>query len=160
MTAPYRLNAGVVVFNRQGLVLVCERLDLPGSWQFPQGGIEAGESAAAAAMRELAEETSLIGAQLLVTLKTPARYSFPPAVLQKMRARGFANAGQDMYWSLLYFDGAESEINLQTSEPEFRAYRWVTIDEAYALCVDFKKPAYAVAVREFAPKIKDFLQQM
>ncbi|HNF27712.1 MAG TPA: NUDIX domain-containing protein, partial [Leptospiraceae bacterium] len=35
---PYRKNTGVVVFNREGKVLVGERVQYPGAWQFPQGG--------------------------------------------------------------------------------------------------------------------------
>ena len=66
--AEYRLNAGIVVFNRQGKVLLCRRKGWPDAWQFPQGGIDTGETAEQAAVRELREETSLSGLKHIKTL--------------------------------------------------------------------------------------------
>ena len=51
MSYPYRKNVGIVVCNRHKRVLWCERKDLPGQWQFPQGGIEDGETVLEAARR-------------------------------------------------------------------------------------------------------------
>lgn len=152
----YRRNAGIVVFNREKKVLLCRRNDIADSWQFPQGGIENGETAQQAALRELREETSLTGVIPVKTLDFPARYTFPEEVRAALQQRGISNAGQDMYWSLFYFNGKDKEINLQTAEPEFSEFRWGTMEEAYALIVDFKKPAYAVAVKEFAPLINGY----
>ena len=60
MAGPH-FRAGVVAVVRRddGLVMAFERADLPGQWQLPQGGLEAGESPVEAAWRELAEETGL-----------------------------------------------------------------------------------------------------
>jgi len=55
-----RVAIGVVIIDRQ--VLICRRLDsaeLGGLWEFPGGKIEPGESAAAAAVRELFEELAI-----------------------------------------------------------------------------------------------------
>ena len=43
MTAdlPYRPCVGVVLANPQGLIFTGERIDTPGAWQMPQGGIDA-----------------------------------------------------------------------------------------------------------------------
>lgn len=150
----YRRNAGIVVFNPNHKVLVCQRADIKDSWQFPQGGIEQGETVKQAAARELREETSLTNVTHIVSLETPARYTFPPQVIASMQKRGFTNVGQDMFWSLFLFEGDDSEINLQTQEPEFKNFKWVRMQEAYDLCVDFKKPAYQVAVTEFLPYIE------
>ena len=152
----YRRNAGIVVFNHRKQVLLCQRNDQTAAWQFPQGGIEEGETPDVAALRELKEETSLTDVKLIATLTCPARYVFPPSVRASMHRKGYTNAGQDMYWSLCYFSGKDNEINLQTTEPEFSAFLWTTLQEAYDLIVDFKKPAYAVALKEFAPLIADF----
>ena len=151
----YRRNAGIVVCNRQGLVLLCQRIDMEDSWQFPQGGIEGGESVKEAAIRELREETSLINVKHVISLCTPARYTFPPHVLASMQKRGFTNAGQDIFWSLFLFEGDDAQINLQTPEPEFKSFKWVKLQEAFDLCVDFKKPAYAVALQEFSQLVED-----
>lgn len=150
----YRRNAGIVVCNTNHKVLVCQRADMKNSWQFPQGGIEQGESVKQAATRELKEETSLTNVKHIMSLDTPARYTFPPQVIASMQKRGFTNAGQDIFWSLFLFDGDDSEINLQTAEPEFKDFKWVSLQEAYDLCVDFKKPAYEKAVREFLPFVE------
>lgn len=157
MTELFRPNAGIVVFNKEGKVLLCQRSDKAGAWQFPQGGIEAGETPAEAAKRELQEETSLKNVILVQTLKTPARYRFPPQILAATKARGWHYAGQEMYWSLFYFAGDNSEINLNTKDKEFSAYQWGTLQQAYDLIVDFKKPAYAQMVKTFSLLIEKYL---
>ena len=43
MDGNYRKCVGIVVYQNDK-VLLCERKDTPGGWQFPQGGIETGES--------------------------------------------------------------------------------------------------------------------
>lgn len=156
MTELFRPNAGIVVFNKEGKVLLCQRSDKAGAWQFPQGGIEAGETPAEAAKRELQEETSLKNVILVQTLKTPARYRFPPQILAATKARGWHYAGQEMYWSLFYFAGDNSEINLNTKDKEFSAYQWGTLQQAYDLIVDFKKPAYAPMIETFRELIEKY----
>ncbi len=60
----YRPNVGLILFNRKGEVLVGERLGVPDSWQFPQGGIDEGEDPQSAALRELYEEVGINDAVL------------------------------------------------------------------------------------------------
>lgn len=160
MTDKFRPNAGIVVFNHCGKVLLCERSDEKGAWQFPQGGIEADETPTDAAKRELWEETSIKSVVPVQTLTEPVPYRFPPAVLALTQSRGWHYVGQKMYWSLFYFSGAENEINLNTKDKEFQAWRWGTLAEAYGLIIDFKKPAYAVAVKEFEPLISAWLTKI
>ncbi len=147
--AEYRLNAGIVVFNKQGKVLICRRKGWSDAWQFPQGGIDEGETAKEAAVRELREETSLTGLKLIKTLEFGVRYDFPPEIAKKLNYGGKHYAGQEMYWSLFYFDGDDSEINLNTAEPEFDAFRWADFEEAVDGIVEFKKTAYQTACKEF-----------
>ena len=152
----FRRNAGIVVFRADKKVLLCQRNDMADSWQFPQGGIESDETPEQAAARELEEETSLKGLKRIETLTEAARYRFPPAVIASMQKRGFDNAGQDMYWSLFYFDGRDSDINLQTAEPEFKAFKWGTLEEAVTLAVEFKKPAYEKMYQACKPLIEQY----
>ena len=159
MTEEFRPNAGIVVFNRAGQVLLCQRSDEVEAWQFPQGGIEKGETPQEAAKRELYEETSLKNVVPVQTLTEPVSYRFPPTVLALTQSRGWHYVGQKMYWSLFYFGGKDTEINLNTEGQEFKAWRWTTFAEACALIVGFKKTAYAVAAENFEPVIAQWLQQ-
>ena len=126
----YRQCAGIILFNRNKQVLLCARNDKRGyCWQFPQGGIDEGESPAAAALRELNEETSVTSA---------------------------VSNGQNVYWNLLYFYGNDSEINLNTAEPEFKSWRWANIDEAVAEIVAFKRAVYKKAVQQLKPIMENY----
>jgi len=156
MAEYYRLNAGIVVFNKARRVLLCKRNDVKDSWQFPQGGIDEGETPKEAAFRELREETSLTDVTWVTTLTEPARYRFTPEIIASMQKRGYHNVGQDMYWSLFYFDGSDDKINLDTENPEFDEFCWTTLEEAYNLVVDFKKPAYHMAVNKFTKLIEQY----
>lgn len=154
MEYPYRKCAGAVLFNEAGKVLICARNDLKhDDWQFPQGGIEDGETAVEAARRELFEETSVKSVQFVTALEEGQRYTFPDFILEKRKKRGIHNPGQDLYWCLFRFTGKDSEINLNTAEPEFRKYEWVSLDEAVKRVVDFKKTAYEKMAAAFMPFI-------
>lgn len=146
----YRRCVGTVVFYK-GKVLLCERLDTPGAWQFPQGGAEPGEDTETTARRELREETSIISVKTEAVIDTPLRYDFPPEVKKKSK---WQYAGQDMRWVLFRFCGDEKEINLATENPEFSRYAWEDIDEAVKRIVDFKKNVYTEAVKIFKPLVE------
>lgn len=153
----YRQCAGIIVFNKDKKVLVCARKGCRSEgWQFPQGGIMKKESAVAAAVRELNEETSITSVTNVKTLDFPLRYNFPGRIRRQMLRRGIDSLGQDMFWSLLYFFGSDSEININTEEPEFRAWEWVEPDEAVNRVISFKKKVYAEAVKMFKPLIENF----
>lgn len=152
MEKKYRKCAGIIVVNPEGKVLLCARKDgKKAEWQFPQGGIEDGETPEAAARRELLEETSVSSVDFILSLPSPLRYDFPPAIREKFFKRHIYNYGQEMYWSLFRFTGADSEINLQTAQPEFRDWGWFDIDDAPQKIVFFKKHVYEQAVRFFKP---------
>ena len=71
---PYRPCAGVMLVNRAGRVFVGQRMDsVLEAWQMPQGGIDPGEDALTAAVRELGEETGVAPA----APGTPARGGRP-----------------------------------------------------------------------------------
>ena len=153
----YRKCAGVVVFNHDKKVLVCARVgNRDNQWQFPQGGIMKKEKNEAAAVRELFEETSIRSVKVVKTLTEPLRYSFPGSVRRRMLRRGIDSLGQDMFWSLLYFYGDDSEINVQTKQPEFKAWEWIDIDEAPERIIYFKKDVYRQVVELFKPVLEKY----
>ncbi len=155
----YRLNAGIVVFNKFGKVLLCKRKNSIDSWQFPQGGIDENETPEQAAVRELKEETSIVNVKLIKTLNFGVRYNFPPEIAEKLSYGGKHYIGQEMYWSLFFFEGEDREINLQTAEPEFDTFCWSTLEQAYEQIVFFKKPSYQVVLKEFSPLIGKYLKK-
>lgn len=151
MAKNYRKCVGIVVFKDKK-VLLCERKDVAGQWQFPQGGIEKGEDFVDAAARELREETSLSSVEKTATISTPLRYDFPESI-KKNGTWKFD--GQDMQWVLFKLLGNDDEINLQTKEPEFRNWRWENIDEAPKKIVEFKRNVYLQVVKKFKPFVEE-----
>lgn len=150
MSGIYRKCVGIVVC-KDHKVLLCERKDTPDAWQFPQGGIEDGESFIEAAYRELREETSITSVEVAAVISTPLRYTFSPEIL---RGRKWKHDGQDMQWVLFYFNGSDSEIDLQTSQPEFCNAAWESIDVAAQKIVEFKKQVYIQVINQFKPIVE------
>ena len=61
----FRANVGIILANTQGQVLWAKRIG-HNAWQFPQGGVDEGETGKQAAIRELQEEC---GGSLNVKMK-------------------------------------------------------------------------------------------
>ncbi len=55
----YRPNVAFILSNAAGEILVCERSDWAGCWQFAQGGVKSGETFIDALHREVEEELCL-----------------------------------------------------------------------------------------------------
>lgn len=145
----YRLCAGAMLLSRTGQVWVGRRIDTPNAWQMPQGGIDAGEEPAAAALRELHEEIGSDNVALLAEAKCWLTYDLPPALAAK--AWGGNYRGQMQKWFAFRFLGNDGEIDIHGVEkPEFEAWRWVDIADLPGLVVDFKRPVYEALVVEFS----------
>lgn len=153
----YRKNVGIVVFNKGRKVFMAARADKPDmQWQFPQGGLEPGETVTEAAYRELAEETGIKSAQAVYVLPEALRYDLPQDVTKAFQKAGCPYTGQEQTWVLFYFCGDDSEIDFTTNpqEIEFKAYEWVDIDEAPKRIVAFKKHVYQTVAEAFKPIIE------
>lgn len=147
----YRPNVGVVLFHPDGRVWLGRRTQTPPphNWQFPQGGVDAGEDLQTAARRELAEETGAVNASYLGRTDGWVVYDYPPGVSGPKAVRGFK--GQKQVWFAFRFDGDEAEFDLAAHhEPEFDAWRWGYLAEAPDLIVPFKRAAYETVAAAFA----------
>ncbi len=145
----YRPCVGITLFNSEGKVFVGERLDSPGAWQMPQGGIDAGEDIKLAAFRELAEETGVSNAEILEVASKKIRYEVPSPLVENLWKGNFV--GQEQVWVAMRFTGDDSEINLNAHEPaEFGRWQWVDLNETIDLIVPFKRQVYAQVVQFFS----------
>ena len=150
---PYRPCAGVMLFNRAGLVWVGRRIDTPDAWQMPQGGIDEGETPRDAALRELAEEIGTDKAEIVGETRDWLTYDLPPELLGKAWKGRFR--GQKQKWFACLFLGDDADIDIHTVDhPEFDAWQWVAPDALVGLIVPFKRPVYAALVAEFAALVR------
>ena len=150
---PYRPCVGVLLARRDGRIFAGERIDTPGAWQMPQGGIDPGETPRAAALRELHEETGIPPALVTVEAETAGwiRYDLPPDLLGKVWKGRFR--GQEQKWFLLRFHGKDADIDLATPHPEFSAWRWLAPEDLLGLIVPFKRAVYAQVLDELGPRL-------
>lgn len=143
----YRPCVGLMLFNRDGRVFAAQRIDTPGAWQMPQGGIDEGEDPQAAALRELREEIGTDKAVIVAEHPRWLRYDLPSDL--RGRIWGGRYLGQTQKWFALRFQGADSDIDLNAHAAEFDTWRWIDIDDLPRLIVDFKRPVYEQVVAEF-----------
>lgn len=146
---PYRPCAGVVLMNADGLVFAGQRIDMPGAWQMPQGGIDDGEDPRQAALRELSEETGVSPDKVEVVAETPGwvYYDLPPELLGKVWKGRFG--GQRQKWVLMRFLGKDADIRIDTDHPEFQEWRWMPAAALLENIVPFKRGVYEEVLAAF-----------
>ena len=150
---PYRPCVGIVLANPQGLIFTGERVDTPGAWQMPQGGIDDGETPEAAALRELEEETGLPAASVTIEAEHPdwVLYDLPDHLVGKLWKGRFR--GQTQKWFLLRYDGPDSAIDIAKHDLEFARWRWSSADDVLRDIVPFKREVYDQVIAAFRAKL-------
>ena len=126
----YRPNAAIILRNSSGEILVCERSDWWGCWQFPQGGVKKGE-------------TLLDALHRVLSSKGPYRYLF----MNGRKKDGFD--GQEQHYFLAELINPQVVIRFDGSH-EFRAARWLQ-PASYDLSWigGMKRDVYACVFRDF-----------
>lgn len=151
---PYRPCAGVMLVNADGRVFVGQRIDSTlEAWQMPQGGIDDGEDALTAAIRELGEETGIAASHVELIAEAPGAFTYdlPPELIGKVWKGKWR--GQRQRWFLFRFTGRDADVNIATPHPEFRAWRWIDPDDLPTLIVPFKKALYEQVLAAFRPHL-------
>ena len=151
----YRPCVGVLLLNPQGLVWVGRRFQKQNDdgvghwWQMPQGGIDGNEDPAAAALRELEEETAVRSAEIIAEAPGWYNYDLPEHLIGKSWKGKYR--GQTQKWFAARFTGNDSEINLAPPghKQEFDQWRWVKMNEVIDAIVPFKKPVYEKVIAAF-----------
>lgn len=100
----FRPNVGIILLNQRNQVFWGKRIRTH-SWQFPQGGIDRGESPEQAMFRELHEEVGLHPEHVRIVARTRdwLRYEVPDRFIRR-DARGHYK-GQKQIWYLLQLTG-------------------------------------------------------
>jgi putative (di)nucleoside polyphosphate hydrolase len=145
----YRPGVGIVLFSKDRRVFIGERLDNPGAWQMPQGGIDEGEEPEIAVFREMEEEVGTRNARILKVMDEWLYYDLPQKLSQRLWDGKYK--GQRQKWIALEFLGNDSEIRLDRHEhPEFGNWKWVSRKDLLSYVVPFKRKVYERIIEEFS----------
>ena len=144
---PLRKGVGIVLLNNKNKVFVAKRIDNPKNfWQMPQGGIDKGENYYEAALRELKEETSVVSVKLIQEIEEKLTYILPDNLIGIIWRGKFK--GQTQKWFVMRFIGNESEININTKNPEFLDWKWIDLEDLTKIAVNFKFNVYKSLKKE------------
>ena len=146
----YRPNVGIVLCNTHNEVFWGKRVK-EHSWQFPQGGIDHGETPVEAMYRELREEVGLLPSHVRILGRTRdwLRYDVPSHWTRR-DWRGVYR-GQKQIWFLLRLVGRDSDVCLRVSaKPEFDAWRWNDYWVQLESVIEFKREVYRKALSELS----------
>ncbi|RYF72290.1 MAG: RNA pyrophosphohydrolase [Comamonadaceae bacterium] len=146
----FRPNVGIILLNQRNQVFWGKRIRTH-SWQFPQGGIDRGETPEQAMFRELHEEVGLRSDHVRIVARTRdwLRYEVPDRFIRR-DARGHYR-GQKQIWYLLQLTGHDWDLNLRaTNHPEFDAWRWNDYWVPLDVVVEFKRGVYEMALTELS----------
>lgn len=144
----FRPNVAAVILSSK-YPLECKfflglRSDISNAWQFPQGGIDEGESPKEALLRELEEEIGTNNVEILSMYPDWISYEFPGKIAQKM----YPYDGQKQKYFLVRLKN-DRDINLHTKEPEFSKYKFVKKGQLLENVAHFKLEVYKKVLKYF-----------
>lgn len=149
----YRTNVGMIIADAKGRVLWARRFG-QNAWQFPQGGVQPGETPEQAMYRELREEVGLVDTQVQVlgSSKGWLRYRLPRRFIRHDAMP--VCIGQKQKWFLLRLLVDEKNIRFDGGEhPEFDGWQWVTYWYPLQQVIAFKREVYRIALKELFPAL-------
>lgn len=156
----FRPNVGIILANDAGQLLWARRIGGRDAWQFPQGGINRGESPEEALYRELQEEVGLTAdaVRLVAVTRGWLRYRLPRRFIRK--GQDPLCIGQKQKWFLLQMLADDSAVRLDANQkPEFDYWEWVSYWYPLNQVVSFKREVYRRALKELAQPLGRLLQE-
>ena len=147
----YRLNVGLIIINDNGKLLLCKRKNM-NSWQFPQGGIDKGETPTKASKRELFEEVGIKSncVKLVGSMSDWVKYQIP----KNSRRNNFVKKGikgQKQKW-FMYRLKKDAEITFENDpDGEFDDFKWVSYWYPLHTIISFKKNVYRKVLNDLSP---------
>ena len=121
----YRPNVALLLIDDTGKLLICERIEEDGAWQFPQGGVDKGEGFLSALHREVSEEIGLEPKDYeLLDLRAGYRYKYPPGVREKKKKKHNC-IGQEQTYFICKLLSSKKKINIDQYSPEFQDTKWI-----------------------------------
>ena len=147
----FRANVGIVISNQKGQLLWAKRHG-QNAWQFPQGGVDKGETPEQTMYRELYEEGGLRREDVKLLKQTHEwlYYRLPTRYLRQGTKP--LCIGQKQKWFLLQLVGDEKLIRFDRgTRPEFDHWRWVSYWYPIRSVIDFKCDVYRSALSELLP---------
>lgn len=149
----FRANVGIILANAERKLLLAGRAGSKG-WQFPQGGVQLGESTTDAMYRELHEEIGLEAGDVEVLGETREwlYYRLPDKYLR--RGSLPLCIGQKQRWFMLRLVGSDERVRFDRGpDPEFDRWRWVDFWRPVNEVIYFKRRVYARALHELGPHV-------
>ncbi len=135
------------MMNREGKLLICERIDSKGAWQFPQGGVDDGEELADALAREIKEEIGLPASSYKV-LESAGGYSYLYASPAKKSGKLYD--GQVQTYFRCRLKKKALDINIDQKSAEFSKYKWIDpADFKLKWLPAFKRQVYRAVMLDF-----------
>lgn len=144
----YRKGVGMVIVNSDSQFFLGKRIGKE-AWQFPQGGIDNGESPKDALYRELHEETGIESEKVeILSISNKWLVYHIPHIFQRAK-RKFDGVMQK--WFLLKFLGNNNDVNLNAlGHAEFDAWKWGDRKTAINSVIRFKRAVYISILDEFS----------
>ncbi len=144
----YRPNVAAIVLSSK-YPFECNfflglRNDIDGAWQFPQGGIDEGETPKQALLRELKEEIGTNNVEIICSYPDWISYDFPNTIAKKM----YPYDGQIQKYFLVKLK-SNSDININTKHPEFCDFKFVKARYVYKSVTPFKLSVYKKVLKYF-----------